>query len=97
TILGTSDLHGHFMPWDYSADKLNLSGSLSQIATKVKTIRQEQPNVILVDAGDTIQGNFVETFKDEAIDPMMLGFNEMKYDVWVLGNHEFDFGLKVLN
>ncbi|EJL6267707.1 bifunctional metallophosphatase/5'-nucleotidase [Vibrio cholerae] len=97
TILGTSDLHGHFMPWDYSADKLNLSGSLSQIATKVKTIRQEQPNVILVDAGDTIQGNFVETFKDEAIDPMMLGFNEMKYDVWVLGNHEFDFGFKVLN
>ncbi|HDZ9144326.1 TPA: bifunctional metallophosphatase/5'-nucleotidase [Vibrio cholerae] len=97
TILGTSDLHGHFMPWDYSADKLNLSGSLSQIATKVKTIRQEQPNVILVDAGDTIQGNFVETFKDEAIDPMMLGFNEMKYDVWILGNHEFDFGLKVLN
>ncbi|WP_200852296.1 metallophosphoesterase, partial [Klebsiella pneumoniae] len=97
TILGTSDLHGHFMPWDYSADKLNLSGSLSQIATKVKTIRQEQPNVILVDAGDTIQGNFVETFKDEAIDPMMLGFNEMKYDVWVLGNHECDFGLKVLN
>ncbi|EGQ9834680.1 bifunctional metallophosphatase/5'-nucleotidase [Vibrio cholerae] len=97
TILGTSDLHGHFMPWDYSADKLNLSGSLSQIATKVKTIRQEQPNVILVDAGDTIQGNFVETFKDEAMDPMMLGFNEMKYDVWVLGNHEFDFGLKVLN
>lgn len=97
TILGTSDLHGHFMPWDYSADKLNLSGSLSQIATKVKTIRQEQSNVILVDAGDTIQGNFVETFKDEEVDPMMLGFNEMKYDVWVLGNHEFDFGLKVLN
>ncbi|HBK7266702.1 TPA: bifunctional metallophosphatase/5'-nucleotidase [Vibrio cholerae] len=97
TILGTSDLHSHFMPWDYSADKLNLSGSLSQIATKVKTIRQEQPNVILVDAGDTIQGNFVETFKDEEVDPMMLGFNEMKYDVWVLGNHEFDFGLKVLN
>ncbi|PAR32987.1 bifunctional metallophosphatase/5'-nucleotidase [Vibrio metoecus] len=97
TILGTSDLHGHFMPWDYAADKKEMSGSLSQIATQVKTIRQEQPNVILVDAGDTIQGNFVETFKEEATDPMMLGFNEMKYDVWVLGNHEFDFGLKVLN
>ncbi|EOB4962407.1 TPA: bifunctional metallophosphatase/5'-nucleotidase [Vibrio vulnificus] len=97
TILGTSDLHGHFMPWDYAADKLNMSGSLSQIATKVKAIRQEQNNVILVDAGDTIQGNFVETFKEEPIDPMMLGFNEMNYDVWVLGNHEFDFGLNVLN
>lgn len=97
TILGTSDLHGHFMPWDYAADKLNMRGSLSQIATKVKQIRNEQPNTILVDAGDTIQGNFVETFKDEPIDPMMLGFNEMQYDVWVLGNHEFDFGLDVLN
>lgn len=97
TILGTSDIHGHFMPWDYASDKLNMKGSLSQIATKVKTIRDEQENVILVDAGDTIQGNFVETFKDEPTDPMMLGFNEMKYDIWVLGNHEFDFGLDVLN
>lgn len=97
TILGTSDIHGHFMPWDYASDKLNMVGSLSQIATKVKAIRDEQDNVILVDAGDTIQGNFVETFKDEPIDPMMLGFNEMNYDIWVLGNHEFDFGLDVLN
>ncbi|MGF1701525.1 5'-nucleotidase C-terminal domain-containing protein [Photobacterium makurazakiensis] len=97
TILGTSDIHGHFMPWDYASDKLNMRGSLSQIATKVKGIRQDQDNVILVDAGDTIQGNFVETFKDEPVDPMMLGFNEMQYDVWVLGNHEFDFGLDVLN
>ncbi|MGF1683865.1 bifunctional metallophosphatase/5'-nucleotidase [Photobacterium minamisatsumaniensis] len=97
TILGTSDIHGHFMPWDYASDKLNMRGSLSQIATKVKGIRHDQDNVILVDAGDTIQGNFVETFKDEPVDPMMLGFNEMQYDVWVLGNHEFDFGLDVLN
>ena len=97
TVLGTSDLHGHFMPWDYAADKANTRGSLSQIATKVDMIRKEQENIILVDAGDTIQGNFVETFKDEPIDPMMLGFNQMDYDVWVLGNHEFDFGLKVLN
>lgn len=97
TILGTSDIHGHFMPWDYASDKENTRGSLSQIATKVKAIRKEQENLILVDAGDTIQGNFVETFKDEKISPMMLGFNEMDYDVWVLGNHEFDFGLKVLN
>ncbi|MDE1224160.1 bifunctional metallophosphatase/5'-nucleotidase [Vibrio aestuarianus] len=97
TVLGTSDIHGHFMPWDYAADKSNMRGSLSQIATKVKQIREQDTHVILVDAGDTIQGNFVETFKHEAVDPMMLGFNEMQYDVWVLGNHEFDFGLAVLN
>lgn len=53
------------MPWDYSTDTENLAGSLSQIATQVRKVRSEQPNVILVDAGDTIQGNFVETFKND--------------------------------
>lgn len=96
TILGTSDLHGTFVPWDYSTDTENLAGSLSQIATQVHKVRAQQPNVILVDAGDTIQGNFVETFKNDKTSPMILGFNALDYDVWVMGNHEFDFGLKVL-
>jgi len=96
TILGTSDLHGTFVPWDYSTDTENLAGSLSQIATQVHKVRAQQPNVILVDAGDTIQGNFVETFKHDKTSPMILGFNALDYDVWVMGNHEFDFGLKAL-
>jgi 2',3'-cyclic-nucleotide 2'-phosphodiesterase/3'-nucleotidase len=96
TILGTSDLHGTFVPWDYSTDTENLAGSLSQIATQVHKVRAQQPNVILVDAGDTIQGNFVETFKNGKTSPMILGFNALDYDVWVMGNHEFDFGLKAL-
>lgn len=96
TILGTSDLHGTFVPWDYSTDTENLAGSLSQIATQVHQVRAQQPNVILVDAGDTIQGNFVETFKNDKTSPMILGFNALNYDVWVMGNHEFDFGLQAL-
>ncbi|VXD04867.1 Bifunctional metallophosphatase/5'-nucleotidase [Enterobacterales bacterium 8AC] len=96
TILGTSDLHGTFVPWDYSTDTENLAGSLSQIATQVYQVRAQQPNVILVDAGDTIQGNFVETFKNDKTSPMILGFNALNYDVWVMGNHEFDFGLQAL-
>ena len=96
TILGTSDLHGTFVPWDYSTDTANLAGSLSQIATQVQQVRAQQPNVILVDAGDTIQGNFVETFKNDKTSPMILGFNALDYDVWVMGNHEFDFGLQAL-
>ncbi|WP_145521434.1 bifunctional metallophosphatase/5'-nucleotidase [Yersinia aldovae] len=95
-VLGTSDLHGTFVPWDYASDSQNRAGSLSQIATQVRKIRAEQPNIILVDAGDTLQGNFVESFKNEPISPMILGFNALKYDAWVMGNHEFDFGLKVL-
>ncbi|MCE9730872.1 bifunctional UDP-sugar hydrolase/5'-nucleotidase [Pectobacterium sp. IFB5596] len=97
TILGTSDLHGTFVPWDYATDTANMAGSLSQIATQVHKVRAQQPNVILVDAGDTIQGNFVETFKNDKTSPMILGFNALNYDVWVPGNHEFDFGLNVLS
>lgn len=97
TILGTSDLHGTFVPWDYATDSENLAGSLSQIATQVRNVRAQQPNVILVDAGDTIQGNFVETFKNDKTSPMILGFNALDYDVWVMGNHEFDFGLQPLS
>lgn len=54
TVLGTSDVHGRFMPWDYATDTEDRSGSLTQISTAVKEIRQENPNVILVDAGDAI-------------------------------------------
>lgn len=96
TILGTSDIHGRFVPWDYASDTENKSGSLSQISTIVKKERKENPNVILVDAGDSIQDNFVETFNKGPKQPMVLGMNKMKYDVWEMGNHEFNFGLDVL-
>lgn len=46
TLLGTSDLHGTFVPRDYASDTENLAGSLSQIATQVKKVRAEQPNLI---------------------------------------------------
>jgi 2',3'-cyclic-nucleotide 2'-phosphodiesterase/3'-nucleotidase len=51
TILGKSNIHGHFMVWHYASDKVITSSSLSQITTKVKAIRKEQENLIIVDAG----------------------------------------------
>ncbi|GAA0086938.1 5'-nucleotidase C-terminal domain-containing protein [Clostridium sp. CTA-7] len=96
TILGTSDLHGTLVPWDYASDSANVSGSLSQISKVVSDVRKENPNTILIDAGDSIQGNFIETFKDGYVQPILLAMKEMKYDTWTLGNHEFDFGLDVL-
>ncbi|MGV2644435.1 bifunctional metallophosphatase/5'-nucleotidase, partial [Clostridium perfringens] len=64
TILGTSDLHGTLVPWDYASDSAYVSGSLSQISKVVSDVRKENPNTILIDVGDSIQGNFIETFKD---------------------------------
>lgn len=43
TLLGTSDLHGTFVPWDYASDTENLAGSLSQIATQVKRYAPNSP------------------------------------------------------
>ncbi|MGG5462805.1 bifunctional metallophosphatase/5'-nucleotidase [Clostridium sp. B9] len=96
TILGTSDIHGRFVPWEYAADTENKAGSLSQISTIVKEERAKNPNTILVDAGDSIQDNYVENFNKGPKQPIVLGMNKMKYDVWEMGNHEFNFGLDVL-
>ncbi|NEW07448.1 SH3 domain-containing protein [Paenibacillus sp. SYP-B3998] len=96
SLLGTSDIHGRFMPWDYALDGPNQSGSLTQLFTMIKKIRQENPNTILLDAGDMIQDNSAELFNDQPKSPMMVAMNEMKYDAWVMGNHEFNFGLDVL-
>lgn len=96
TILGTSDVHGRFMPWDYATDSEDRSGSLVQISTMVKEIRAENPHTILVDCGDAIQDNSVEQFNQAKVQPMVLAMNQMGYDVWTMGNHEFNFGLDVL-
>ncbi|MCR8645279.1 5'-nucleotidase C-terminal domain-containing protein [Paenibacillus sp. N1-5-1-14] len=96
TLLGTSDIHGRFMPWDYSTDAANNTGSLTQLLTIIKKVRAENPNTILLDAGDSIQGNSAELFNDQPQSPMMVAMNEMGYDAWALGNHEFNFGLDTL-
>lgn len=97
TVLGTSDIHGRYMPWDYSVDEENLKGSLSQIATAVKEVREHEQNVILIDEGDFIQGNSAELFQDMDDHPGIQAMNEIGYDVFVLGNHEFDYGIKKLD
>ncbi|MGL5352871.1 MAG: bifunctional metallophosphatase/5'-nucleotidase, partial [Clostridium sp.] len=51
-LIATSDLHGRFYPYDYAQNKEDLSGSLVQLATTVKEFRAENPNTIVVDAGD---------------------------------------------
>lgn len=66
TILQSSDVHGRFMPWDYSGDEANTKGSMTQISSIVKDVRSKSSNVILVDAGDAIQDNSVETFNKGA-------------------------------
>jgi len=99
TILGTTDLHGNINPIDYYTSKPDNRG-LAKVATLIKRVRKEHPNVLLVDSGDTIQGSPLESFhgrKNNAPpDPMMLVMNSLDYDAMAVGNHEYNFGLKVL-
>lgn len=93
-ILATSDLHGKFYPWTYILNEEDSSGSMLQLATAVRQLRSD--NSLLVDAGDTIQDNSAQFFLDEDIHPMIAAMNTIGYDVWVTGNHEYNFGMDTL-
>lgn len=93
-IISTSDCHGKFLPYDYALNAPDASGSLSQLSGAFNELRTD--NTVLVDMGDTIQGNFAELFIHDPIHPMVRAQNLMDYDAWVLGNHEFNYGMDVV-
>ncbi len=96
-ILGTSDVHGRILAWNYAADEEDKSGSYAQISTLVKKIRKKNKNVILVEVGDAIQDNWIEKFAMTPKHPIPEILNYMGYDIFVPGNHEFNFGMPTLS
>lgn len=98
-VLGTTDLHGNIFPVDYYTNKADNRG-LAKISTLIKQVRQENKNVLLIDSGDTIQGTPLEYYhnkkNNQPPDPMMLAMNALNYDSMTVGNHEYNFGLTVL-
>jgi len=91
TILGTADLHGRIYPHDYATDTVDSDTGLAKIATLVKQERAIDPDALLVDCGDTVQDNSADLFNDLPIHPMIAGLNFLDYDVWTIGNHEFNY------
>jgi 2',3'-cyclic-nucleotide 2'-phosphodiesterase/3'-nucleotidase len=98
-ILGTTDMHGRVFPIDYYTNKYDNVG-IAKVATLVKEARKTDPDLLLVDSGDTIQGTPLEYLHNKRNnappDPMMLAMNALHYDSMTVGNHEYNFGLKVL-
>ena len=113
SILATTDLHGNLLPYDYFTARPADRG-LAKIASLIQEARSQNPNHLLIDCGDTIQGTPLESVYQQYAatgrlplnlafagrplerDPMMLAMNDIGYDVMVVGNHEFNFGLKNL-
>lgn len=93
-ILATSDMHGKFVPYDYALNEESMSGSVAQVATAVKELRNE--NTLVVDVGDVIQDNSANLFIEDEIHPMILAMNRVGYDVCVTGNHEYNYGMDTL-
>src|SRR5437016_2863661 len=99
-MLGTTDMHGRIFPLDYYTNKYDNVG-IAKVATLVKEARKNDPDLILVDSGDTIQGTPLEYFHNKRnntpADPMMLAMSALHYDSMTVGNHEYNFGLNVLD
>ncbi|KAL1781750.1 hypothetical protein HispidOSU_010282 [Sigmodon hispidus] len=98
TILHTNDLHSRLEQTSEDSTKcLNASqcvGGVARLYTKVQQIRKEEPNVLLLDAGDQYQGTIWFTvYKGLEVAHFM---NTLRYDAMALGNHEFDNGVEGL-
>lgn len=88
-ILHTSEHHGSLLPFDTPTAKA--IGGMAARAAVIATVRQESPNVLLLDSGDILVGTAMSSvFRGE---PDVLAMNLMRYDAMAAGNHEFDYGL----
>ncbi len=99
-VVATTDVHGRAYHWDYLNDR-EAPWGLTRAATVVDSLRGEYPGqVIVVDAGDLIQGSPFATFfgteRESDPHPVIDALNAVGYDVTTPGNHDFDFGLPVL-
>lgn len=100
-IMGTTDLHGWILPFDYGTDTEEPRYGLAKVATVVDSIRALHPHTVLVDAGDFLQGNalaeyFARVNPGAPSYPLLDVLQALRLDATALGNHEFNFGIPYL-
>lgn len=91
TILHTNDVHSHIDPFGPN-DKRNANkGGVARRATLVDSIRKENPNTILLDAGDIFQGTPYFNYYGGELEFKLMSI--LNYDLATIGNHDFDNGI----
>ncbi len=92
TILHTNDVHSRIEPFPMDGSKNQGLGGTARRAALISKIRNEQENVLLLDAGDIFQGTpYFNRYGGELEMKLM---SAMEYDAGTMGNHDFDNGLE---
>ncbi|MBX0334592.1 metallophosphatase [Pontibacter sp. HSC-14F20] len=94
TILHTNDQHSRIDPFPDDGRKYGGMGGMARRATLIERIRQQEPNVLLLDSGDIWQGTPYFNFFEGELEYKLM--TKMGYDAATLGNHDFDIGLEGL-
>lgn len=92
TILHTNDVHSYVDPFPPNHPKNPNMGGVSRRAALIETIRKENPNVLLLDAGDIFQGTPYFNFYGGELEFKLMSM--MGYDAATMGNHDFDNGIE---
>ncbi len=91
TILHTNDVHSHIEPFPSSHSRWGNLGGVARRADLVANIRKENPNTLLLDAGDIFQGTPFFNFYGGELEFKLMSM--LKYDAATIGNHDFDNGV----
>lgn len=91
TILHTNDVHSHIDPFPANDPKNANMGGVSRRASLIENIRKDQPNVLLLDAGDVFQGTPYFNYYGGELEFKIMSM--MNYDLATMGNHDFDNGI----
>ena len=99
-ILATSDMHGNILGYSYEDNTETANNGMARLYTYIQKVREEEPTVFLIDAGDAIQGTImtddIANRHPDDEHPVMTAMNYMGYDAMTLGNHEFNWGVPVM-
>lgn len=92
TILHTNDVHSHIDPFPADHPRNANMGGVARRATLIESIRKENSNVLLLDAGDIFQGTPYFNYYGGELEFKLMSM--LNYDLATMGNHDFDNGLE---
>lgn len=91
TILHTNDVHSHIDTFGPEDGRNANKGGVARRASLVESIRNENPNTLLLDAGDIFQGTPYFNYYGGELEFKLM--SKLKYDAATIGNHDFDNGI----